>query len=78
MRFELRKVLGKKYKVAMCHGSRLICDQDVFNKKFELIQTFEITNTGKIQSLCSFDRQFLLAGIGAYYILVFKWDPMNE
>ena len=35
--FELRKSLGKKYNVAMCHGSRLICDHDVYDKKFNLI-----------------------------------------
>lgn len=35
--FELRQTLPKKYNVAMCHGSRLICDADVYDKKFKLI-----------------------------------------
>lgn len=32
--FELRHTMTKKYNTAMCHGSRLICDHDVYDKKF--------------------------------------------
>ena len=35
--FEHRQTLPKKYSVVMCHGSRLICDHDVYDKKFNLI-----------------------------------------
>jgi hypothetical protein len=37
LKFVLRKVLNKKYTSAMCHGSRLICDNDVYNKKYNVI-----------------------------------------
>ena len=30
--FEIRHTLSKKYNHAMCHGSRLICDSDVYDK----------------------------------------------
>ena len=35
--FQIRQTLNKKYNTAMCHGSRLICDADVYDKKFNLI-----------------------------------------
>ena len=34
--FSLRKVLYKRYVSAICHGSRLICDTEVYTKSYEL------------------------------------------
>ena len=36
--FEMRHTMSKKYNVAICHGSRLICDADVYDKRFQLLQ----------------------------------------
>jgi hypothetical protein len=64
----------------MCHGSRLICDKDVLNKQFEVIQRLEFPEfdstkpDGLALSLCSFDRNYLLVGTGCYFIHMLKWD----
>ena len=73
--FELRQTLPKKYNVAMCHGSRLICDMDVYDKKFKLIQVLEHPELPKINSICSFDREYLLIGTVCYFICLLRWDP---
>jgi len=73
--FELRQTLPKKYKVAMCHGSRLICDADVYDKKFKLIQVLAHPELPKINSICSFDCEYLLVGTVCYFICMLRWDP---
>jgi len=59
----LRKVLDKKYTSAMCHGSRLICDTDVYNKQYNIIQKLNFASMGSVHSICSYDKQTVIMGL---------------
>ena len=72
--FEHRKTLPKKYRVALCHGSRLICDHDVYDKNYDLIQVLDHPDLPKINSICSYDSQYILLGSVCYFICLLRWD----
>jgi len=74
--FTHRKVLNKKYQVAMCHGSRLVCDFDVYNKSFELIQQLHNLEgiPHKVFQWCSYDREYLIGSTIEYSFFILKWE----
>ena len=77
MEFTLRKVLSKRYNAAICHGSRLICDTDVYNKNYQVQQCLNDIpgfENYTIHTLCSYDKEYLFAGIMGYHIAILKYD----
>ena len=62
----------------MCHGSRLICDADVYDKRFKLIQVLEHPELPKINSICSYDREYVLIGTVCYFICMLRWDAATN
>jgi len=80
LKFTLRKVLDMRYGVVTCHGSRLICDLDVYNKNYELQQTLKELPCFKngIHAWCVYDKEYILAGISHYYIAILRYDHLSN
>ena len=78
--FCLRKVLHKRYNTAICHGSRLICDTDVYNKNYQLQQNLaEIPNfVQQVHTLCSYDKEYLFAGVIGYHVAILKYNHETQ
>ena len=62
----------------MCHSGRLICDTDVYDKRFNLIQVLEHEDLPKVTSMCSLNRDYLLIGTVCYFFCLLRWDPDME
>jgi hypothetical protein len=62
----------------MCHGSRLICDQDVYNKQYKVTQQLLFPELETVHSICSYDRDTLIIGTSAYMIAFVEYEQTTN